>query len=336
MESLSAAPAWRASGNVKEEGSLGALGNNKRDYLRTAKLRRLLALLAKAAPTVSLALVLSGCLGVRTYSVDKTVLSPDVREATLDELLAKMGAEYAAVQTLNLRVEITATEGGAHQGQVKQLPSFAGIILLRKPEDLRVLMQVPVVRSVALDMVSDGKNFKLFIPPKNKAIVGPEVMTQPSTNGLYNLRPSIIRDALQIPPVEPDDFVTLTSNSRILAPARGKKEAIEEPDYDISVLRAKPGQTHVLERVRVIHISRVTLLPYEQDLYDHEGRIVTSISYSKFQKFGAVDYPMSIYLQRPLDEYTLRIDINKLTLNQSMDDEQFKLTIPEGVPVQKM
>jgi outer membrane lipoprotein-sorting protein len=93
---------------------------------------------------------------------------------------------------------------------------------------------------------------------------------------------------------------------------------------------------HVLGRQRVIHISRVTLLPYEQDLYDEQGRVVTTITYSKYQKFGDLDYPMSIFLKRPLDEYTLQIDITKLTLNQPLDDEDFKLTIPDGIPIQHM
>ena len=281
----------------------------------------------------------TGCLSVRTRSVDKTVIAPNVQEQTLDELLKQMADRYAAINTLNMSVNITASTGGAHQGAVKEYPSFAGYIFLRKPEDLRVLMLVPFVRSRALDMVSDGKNFKLLISaPKAKAIVGPEVMTAPSKNGLENLRPSIIRDALQVPPVQADEFVALTRNFRVLAPAHGHKEAIEEPDYDLTVLRQKVGENdrHVLERVRVIHISRVSLLPYEQDLYDSEGRLVTTIYYDNFQKFGETTYPASILIKRPIDEYTLQIMVTKLVVNLPLDDEQFKLTIPDGVPVQQM
>ncbi len=300
---------------------------------------RLARLLVGVACLALFLMPLVGCLSIRTRIVDKTVLAPNVQAATLPELLEKMSSEYNAVQTLNLSVNITATQGGARQGQVKELPTFAGYIFMRKPADLRLLMLAPILRSRALDMVSDGKTFKLLISlPKSRAVVGPEVMTKTSKNGLENLRPSIIRDALQIPPVSPDEFVALSENSRVMAPAHGKKEAVEEPDYDISILRVKPGaaNAHTLERRRVIHVSRVTLLPYEQDIYDDQGRVQTTISYSKFQKFGEVDYPMSILLKRPLDEYTLQIDISKLTLNQKLDDEEFKLTIPDGVPIQQM
>jgi outer membrane lipoprotein-sorting protein len=303
------------------------------------RVTRSLRIFLKIALLSAVTLPTTGCFFVRTRTVDKTVLAPNVRQATLDELLKQMADRYAAVNTLNMSVNITASTGGARQGQVKDYPTFAGYMFLRKPEDLRVLMLVPFVRSRALDMVSDGKNFKLLISaPKAKAIVGPEVMTTPSKSGLENLRPGIIRDALQIPPVGPNDFVALTMNFRLIAPAHGHKEAIEEPDYDLTVLRQKPGEAngHVLQRVRVIHISRITLLPYEQDLYDDAGRLVTTINYAKFQKFGDVMYPMSIFLKRPIDEYTLQIDVTKLVVNQPLDDEQFKLTIPEGVPVQQM
>ena len=155
-----------------------------------------------------------------------------------------------------------------------------------------------------------------------------------SQRGLESMRPSIIRDALLVPPVQPDEYVTLTANSRILPPAPGRKESIEEPDYDLTVSRLRVG--HELETIRVIHMSRVTLQPYEQDVYDPAGRIVTTTTYDKFQKSGDVLFPMSILITRPVDEYTLKLDFTKLTLNQKLDDEQFLLKIPDNIPVQKM
>lgn len=322
---------------AKQTISAGAVSPDSPHRCQARSLAMLHRLPTRLLPIFLLAL--TGCLSIRTRTVDKTILAPNVQTASLANLLAKLSSEYSAVQTLSLTVNITATEGGARQGQVKELPTFAGYIFMRKPADLRALMLAPILRSRALDMVSDGKTFKLLISlPKSRAVVGPEVVTKTSKNGLENLRPAIIRDALQIPPVGPDEFVALSENSRVIAPAHGKKEAIEEPDYDLSILRVKAGaqNAHTLERIRVIHISRITLLPYEQDLYDRQGRIQTTIFYSNFKRFGDVDYPMSILLKRPLDEYTLQIDISKLTLNQKLDDEEFKLTIPDGVPIQQM
>lgn len=288
----------------------------------------------RAAFLLAAAVLLNGCLSPKVRSVRHIAVAPNAMNATLEQLELGVDSQYASVHTMNASVDITATTGGHREGKVKEIPTFAGYIFLRKPADLRVLLLVPVLRSRALDMVSDGKNFKLIIPSRNKAIEGSEVMTTPSANGLENLRPSIIRDAMLIPAIAPDDYVALTEDSRILPVTPTRKEPLEEPDYDISVYAVKTD--HVLVLQRVIHIGRVSLRPYKQDLYDGKGRIVTTVEYAKYQMVGDIPYPMSITVTRPLDEYTLRIDVTKLTLNQKLDDEQFVLKIPPGMPIQKM
>jgi outer membrane lipoprotein-sorting protein len=280
-------------------------------------------------------LPLTGC--IRTHVVDKTVVPSRLMNATLEQLVKQMNDRFGAVQTLNATVDITATTGGHHEGQVKEIPTSAGYIFLRKPLDLRVLMLVPVLRSRAVDMVSDGKSFKLLMTvpaTPARAIEGSEQVTKPSKNGLENLRPSVIRDALLVPAVQPDEYMDLTESSRLTVPVYGKKARIEEPDYDVVFLLNRSD--HVLERVRVIHISRVTLLPYQQDIYDHSGHVVTVVAYDRYQKFGDIDYPTSILITRPLDEYTLKIDISKLVINGKLDDEQFQLKFPEGLTIRNM
>ena len=279
--------------------------------------------------------LLSGCYSIRTRSVTRTVLAPHILDANVEQLKQRLETQYAAIQTVNASVDIAASTGGEHEGKVKEIPTLAGYIFLRKPADLRVLLLVPVFRSRALDMVSDGNQFKLLISaPKVRAVEGADVMTVPSKNGLENLRPNIIRDALQIPPVLPEEYVTLSEGSRMLPPVAGSKETVEEPDYDLKVLHTKTD--HELELVRVIHFGRVSLQPYEQDIYDHSGRIITIVKYDRYQKNGDIDFPMSILITRPLDEYKLQINFTKLVLNQKLTDDEFVLKFPEGVPVQKM
>jgi hypothetical protein len=67
---------------------------------------------------------------------------------------------------------MSTSTGGSLQGKVKESISFSGNIIIGKPDQIRVLLQVPLLGSRALDMVSDGKTFKMLIPPKNCAIVG--------------------------------------------------------------------------------------------------------------------------------------------------------------------
>jgi len=305
-------------------------------HINSTRIRRVPGLIGLVLIT-GMSVVLTGCASLLTHSraVNKTVLAANVLDATLEQLNGELEKQYGAIQSVNATVSIAASTGGEHQGEVKDYPAFSGYILFRKPSDLRTLMLAPIVKTRAVDMVSDGKNFKLLIPTQKKAIEGEdhEVAT-PSKNGLENLRPYIIRDAMLVPPVQADESVSKTENARILPPAPGKKFSTEEPDYDLTVTRSKQGNE--LQTVRVIHISRVTLKPYEQDVYDAAGRLVTIVTYDKYQKSGDVDFPMRIEIKRPLDEYSLKIEITKLVLNQTLDDEQFVLTFPEGMIVTKM
>ncbi len=292
------------------------------------------SLAAKLLLSASFALTLLGCRSVRMVS--KTMVTQNLMNATLEQLVTRTNAQYASVQSFTARVDIASSTGGARTGQVTENPTLAGIIILRKPADLRVLMLKPVLGSRAIDMVSDGKDFKLFYSGigKTGAYEGPDAPpAKPTKTGLESLRPNIIREALQVAAVKPDEFISETEGTRILTPAHGKQGATEEPDYDLTFLR--PTRDHVLESERVVHISRTSLLPYQQDIYQ-AGHIVTIIVYDNYQKFGDVEFPMSISINRPIDEYSLKITINKITLNEKIDDEQFVLKFPEGLTVQKM
>jgi outer membrane lipoprotein-sorting protein len=283
---------------------------------------------ALAVGLVGLAPALTGCL-THIRVVPKTRPAEVVMDATLDHLVSQVETRFNQTQSLNASVEIIASEGGGRQGQVKEYPSFSGYIFLRKPEDLRVLLRVPYLGSVGLDMVSDGKSWKLWVPKKNLAMTGTKEVADPSQHGLESLRPKVIFDSLLVRGLGPDQVVDLTQDSRILPDPQDKKQLIEEPDYELSIL--EPPQGNTAHTLRVIHIGRSTLLPYQQDIYDREGHVVTQAFYSNYQNFGDIPFPMKIEIRRPQDQYVLTITITKLTVNSKLDDDQFDVKFPEGV-----
>jgi outer membrane lipoprotein-sorting protein len=282
---------------------------------------------------ISLAPALTGCL-VHTYSVPK-VRPPDMLlGANLDQLIAQTNARYESIQTLNSTFEIQATVGGGRKGQVTQYPAFSGYIFVRKPEDIRVLLKLPLLGSVALDMVSDGKQWKLWSPQKNLALEGTSEVTTPSKNPLENLRPAVFFDSLLVRAVQPSEIVSPTSDIRDIENPKKKHDIVEEPDYDLEVLSEPKGQ--IVHTLRVVHISRENLLPYQQDIYNDQGQVVTRAFYSEYQKFGDISFPTHILIRRPLDELSLSIVISKLTFNQKLEDDQFEVDVPAGIPVKKI
>jgi len=128
--------------------------------------------------------------------------------------------------------------------------------------------------------------------------------------------------------------VEMSDSSRLVEPETKHRDAISEPDYDLTISKARTGR--MLARLRVIHFSRVDLEPYQQDVYDDAGRVVTTVKYSKYQKFGDMPFPTEIVIDRPLDHYSLKVTVQSLKPNTQIDDDQFQKDIPAGVVVEKL
>ena len=118
-------------------------------------------------------LLLSGCF-LPTHRKLPVPIAPSlVQTVPASSLVAQLNSRWDDLKSLSLTVDMRATVTKSKQGEASDYPSIPGIILLRKPEMLRVFGQVPVVRTRLLDMVSDGKQFTLWIPQSSKAIEGP-------------------------------------------------------------------------------------------------------------------------------------------------------------------
>ena len=292
------------------------------------KLKQSLALAA-----IGLVPALTGCL-THTRYVPKTRVADVIISTSLDTMAKQLATRYDAMQTFNAGVEISATTGGGLQGKEVQTLSFAGYILMRKPEFLRVLLLVPVVRTQALDLVSDGDKFKLYIPPRKRAIVGSNTVTTTSKNGLENLRPDVFFDSMFIQGPEQDEIMSMTTDIRVIESGKKKQDLIEEPAYALQILKRPEGTQ--ARTLRVIHINSTDLLPYQQDIYDKDGHVVTKAYYSNYSFYGTTPYPSKIIIERPRDHYSLTVTITKLTLNGHLDDDQFELKIPEGINIETL
>ena len=290
---------------------------------------------AFALGLLSLTPALTGCL-VHTHSVLKTRPPDIVYGASLDQLLQKVDDRYSDIRTMQAYVEIKACTGGARKGEITCYPAFSGFIIISKPEDIVVILQVPLLGGEALNMVSDGKKFQMVVRPESCAIIGSDVVTNTSQKGLYALRPGAILDSLMIQPREDDQLVALTQDSRTLPDPKKSKGLIEEPDYELQFLSQPEGK--VARSLRVIHIGRSTLLPYRQDIYNADGKVETQADYSAYQKFGDVNFPSKIVIQRPLDELRLEITLTrKTTFNLPLGNDTFTMRpVPTNYAIQNM
>jgi outer membrane lipoprotein-sorting protein len=277
----------------------------------------------------------SGCLK-HTRLLERPQQPTIVLSSNAQQLIESLNERYDAIHSMNATVLLRASVGGVSKGKVTDYTSLRGYILLRQPNMLRVLGLLPVLETRAFDMSSDGKTFTLLIPPKSEAITGSGVVTTPSPNALMNLRPSVFFNSLLVGKIGPNDLIYVTNHSRVERDPR-TKQLIQEPDYDLGILRRK-GDSQQLVPVRVIHISRTDLLPYRQDEYDEQGTLVTRTLYSDYQTFDQISYPTHITIDRPVDGYQIELTFQKLGFNHplAVADSQFALEIPSGTKIKKL
>ncbi len=278
-------------------------------------------------------LLLSGCLWTtRKLPVPKAPAV--VQTVTPEELVERLNQRWSALDTLNATVEIQASVLKSKEGVAKDYTSFRGHILMRKPELLRVLGQVPVLGTRMFDMASDGKNFTLYIPSQNKAVKGPTELKQKSPNRMENMRPGFFFDAMVVRGLDRDDFYSVTADSDTVVDA-SKKHLLLIPEYILSITRRKKG-SHELAPVRVVVFHRDDLLPYRQDLYDAEGNLETEVIYSRYGDFGGGQYPSIVTIKRPLDDYQAILTVDKVVQNMPLTDDQFQIKVPEGTQIKTL
>jgi outer membrane lipoprotein-sorting protein len=272
---------------------------------------------------------LGGCL-FRTHKVEQPFPISVLKAATKPQLVAYVNSQAAKIQTMQATVDIATSVGGVKKGKVTEYQEIRGYVLARKPAMLRMIGLLPIVRNRAFDMVSDGQQFKVWIPAKNRFVVGDNQLATPNPQQpLENLRPQAIYDALLLRSIDSEnEFAMLEDSTETMTADKGRK--YEQPDYVLDIVRSQ-GDEHWL--ARKIVFSRIDLLPDRQLIYDQAGTLVTDARYSKYQDYNGVLFPARIEIRRPEEEYDITLNIVKMDMNLPLTDDKFVLEQPPGAQV---
>jgi outer membrane lipoprotein-sorting protein len=273
-------------------------------------------------------LPVTGCL-FRSRKVERQMSTAPLKSATQQELIDYINTQAARVQSMQATVDIDTSVGGMRKGKVTDYQQIRGYVLARKPAMLRMIGLMPIVRNRAFDMVSDGREFKLWIPPKNRFVMGRNDIETHHTAPLENLRPQHIYDALLLREVDPQSEIAVMENDfEIVTDA--KHHQVQQPDYEIEIIR-KGEQGWFLSRKIVF--GRTDLQPHRQLVYDQNGNLATDSRYEDYKTYNGANFPAQIEIWRPQEEYDITITIVKLQLNEPLPDDRFVLEQPPGAEV---
>lgn len=266
-----------------------------------------------------LAVGFSSCLARRRLIVRKGASTTQpLLTADRQTLLDSVVRQYDAVHDFNAEVDMVPALGTAEKSKITEYKDVRAYILFRQPSNIRLIGLYPVVRAKAFDMVSNGLDFKLYVPSRNRFLVGKNEIEQPSPNKLENLRPQHFLDAMLVRPVD------LKTEKVLLMNLTDEDNAF----YIIPVVRENGnGQ---LQLIRSIWFNRYNLTIARQFIFDDKGNILTDARYTDWKAYDNVPFPKHIEINRPKDEYAVVIDVVKMDINKGVSQDKFALPQPEG------
>jgi hypothetical protein len=247
----------------------------------------------------------------------QTLLVAD--RAVLIETIAR---QYEAIRDFNAEVDMVPALGSAEKSRITEYKDVRAYILFRKPADIRLIGLYPLVRNKAFDMVSTGADFKLYVPARNRFLVGRNEIEQPSESKLENLRPQHFLEALMVRPIDVDTDKLLLENF-----------TDEDNAFYIVQVVHQSGNGQ-LQLARTIWFNRYNLLMARQLIFDPSGNILTDARYTEWKAYDNVSFPKHIEINRPRDEYAVVIDVVKMDINKGISQDKFVLEQPEGSTLQ--
>jgi hypothetical protein len=281
----------------------------------------------KFAAIVCLAVIPSCACFVRRRVVSPAGVKKQARPlltATKEELIQRVHDISDPIQSFNVTADISPSVGNLYNGEVSDYATIRGYILFRKPDSIRIIGLDPVIHTKAVDMVSSGAEFRVFIPSKDRFIVGSNDAPATSKSKLENLRPIAFLTSLMIYPPDSNTETTLleddTNTSRAL--------------YILLIVRRNSGE---LRLVRNIYFDRYTLQIVRQKTFNPEGAILSDTSYSEWKTYGGVSFPSEIDIQRPQDSYEVTLSVIDMKVNKDdLTPDKFVLDQPPGSQLQRI
>jgi hypothetical protein len=264
-----------------------------------------------------------GRSGVTKTTTVPPVSRPVYLEATPEQLRDRYNALAHSLRSVDATVDLKAYTGSAYNGVITEYHEVKAFLLAERPYDIRMIGQVPVIGKTVFDMASNGQNFAVSIPSKNKFLTGPVSLTRPSTKPIENLRPQHLVDALLWPDIRKEEVVL---------PEEFNDEQARY--YVLSVLRGG----YQSEFLRRIWFDRSDLHLARLQSYGPKGALLSDVRYAEWRAVDSSDsalkeYPHAIRIDRPHDEYRLDLTFSKVVLNQQVPMDRFALTAPEGAEV---
>ena len=302
---------------------------------------------AALAALFAAALLLSGCglFRTKTRIAVPRPLTPVV-DADMPQMFEEIN-RLGAVRSLNGRVDIQFLDtSDAPCGLADKYKTADGRLVVQRPGQVYLVVQLPIVGSKVAEMSSTGERFwaavymgneqyRRFVTGSNAAQyerleadgAGPspdcnaggkrreEAMQRATVSALSSLRPQHLTDAVLVPPVSFDDTKHVYAQSETYEeeadtrPGAQKGARVLHAYYILTELElVAQNRARVTRRFWFDRVGTFRLARVQ--IYGERGQLITDVVYSNQQPFGEegrLRLPAQVELTRPQDHYSIRL-----------------------------
>jgi hypothetical protein len=281
------------------------------------------------------AALFSGCIKVKKAAPTATLL------ATVDADSKQLKDEvdrYARVTSIRAKMYLEFEDNSFAQFGSKEVYRRAdGEVVVQRPANIFMKVQVPVIKSDVAQMTSDGEKFRVailqdggtgkykkFVKGTNDADYSKLQQNLGETNGdavaaktvnaFADLRPQHFTDAMLVRPIDSNQLYT---QSTIYQVEEDKTEDKKSPIRTVTrgyylldeYKRMQDGELMIARRFWFDRVGRIRLA--RQQLFDVKGEIASDIVYGREGDLSTMaeykNLPLQITVTRPQEKYSMTL-----------------------------
>ncbi len=278
------------------------------------------------------AMFLSGCIKASQDQATPKLLKTE--DATHDELMSEVN-RFARVGSMRAKMDLKFEDNSFAQfGSKEVYRSADGEVVVQRPSNILLKVQLPVIKSDVAQMTSDGQKFRVailmdggsgkykkFVIGSNNADYSKLQKTLDEANGaakevhaFANLRPQHFTDAML---VRPTDEANLYTQSTIFQVEEDRTHSKKSPIHRVTrgyylldeFLKGTNGELMISRRFWFDRVGGLRLA--RQQIFDASGEIESDIVYGAEGNLTTTgeynNLPLQISVTRPQEKYSMRL-----------------------------
>ncbi|MGI8787675.1 MAG: hypothetical protein ACR2HG_07950 [Pyrinomonadaceae bacterium] len=281
----------------------------------------------------------SGCVSiVKTKDARPTLLKTE--DATEAQLLEQI-SHFAKVNSMHAKMDLKFEDNSfAEQGIAEKYKTADGEVVVQRPADILLKVQIPIIKTDVAQMSSDGEKFRVAILEDggsgkykkfvsgtnnadytalqervNKMDLDDGKTLKQNVNAFANLRPQHFTDAMLMRPVDNEKYSYLQSTilqeeEDSTQPKKSPLRRVLRGYYLLEEFRKNTdGSLAISRRFWFDRVGKVRLA--KQQIFDEQGEIESDIIYGKEGNLTATgeynNLPLRIEVTRPKEKYKMSL-----------------------------